>query len=54
MNDSAYKEKKLKYFKEEGHLLLYLAAFVSLAFLGYTYYSHFKLSELDTLQWDSK
>ena len=45
MDDSKYKEKKLQYFKEEGHWLIYYVAFISLAFLSYTYYSYFKLSK---------
>lgn len=44
-NDSEHKDKKLKYFKEEGHLIIYLAGFILFVFLGYTYYSYFKLSE---------
>ena len=45
MDDSEYKAKKLKYFKEEGHLFIYAVALIALAFLGYTYFSYYKLSK---------
>lgn len=46
MDDSKYNERKLQYFKEEGHWLIYFGILLSLAFLGYTYFQYFKLSKL--------
>lgn len=46
MDDSKYNERKLQYFKEEGHFVIYFGICLSLAFLGYTYFQYFKLGKL--------
>lgn len=45
MNDLEYKSKRYEYFKKEGYIIIYCAAFICLGFIIYSYYSFYRLSK---------